>query len=397
MEKGLEQQPRRPAGRHAQEAAVQLLGLHRVGDLGGIGLAQVQPDVGVLLGAGAQGARHVGVGGGRAGETQRQPPLLALRHLLQPVAQRIGPRTTNTDFTGRPLASTATLASNQPSARAYVDLIEDWVHTGKVTLAPGLAPVTTFTERDMFRAQDRPPGGSNAAADAACQAAGGGSFCTNTNSRVLGENPNANPNARIYLQETWARPDLINAPGVKLPLDLVTALATYDRNTPAPSDYNSLEAMTAEMAAAMQTIRDHADDDGSAGLAGVVPTGRAFLRAVQDGVATRDMDAANAATDGLIDLWFNDGTHPSAHGSYLSALTLFGSITGLDPQSLGRNEQAAFDLGISQADAAALQRIAALELGFPAAVPEPGQAALLVAGLLGLAGWHRRQGRRPVA
>ena len=44
---------------------------------------------------------------------------------------------------------------------------------------------------------------------------------------------------------------------------------------------------------------------------------------------------------------FNDGTHPSAHGSYLSALTLFGSITGLDPQSLGRHEQAAFDLGIS--------------------------------------------------
>lgn len=311
--------------------------------------------------------------------------------------EALGVKTTNADFFGRPLAATATLASNQPSARAYVDLIEDWVHTGKVTLAPGLAPVTTFTERDMFRAQYRPPGGNNAAADAACQAAGGGSFCTNTNARVLGENLNANPNARIFLQETWARPDLINAPGVKLPLDPVTALATYDRNTPAPSYYNSLEAMTAEMAAAMQTIRDYADDDGSAGLSGIVPTGRAFLRAVQDGVATRDMYAANAATDGLIDLWFNDGTHPSAHGSYLSALTLFGSITGLDPQSLGRHEKAAFDLGISQADAVALQRIAAVELGFPAAVPEPGQAALLVAGLLGLAGWHQRRGRRQQA
>ena len=307
--------------------------------------------------------------------------------------EALGPRTTTTDFAGRSLTSVATLGSNHPSVRAYVDLIEDWVHTGKVTLAPGLDPVTSFIERDMFRAQYRPPSGDNAAADAACQAAGGGNLCTNSSSRVLGENLNANPDARIYLQETWARPDLINAPGTKT-LNPITALATYDTSTPAPSYFNSLEAMTAEMAAAMQTFRDYADDDGSAGLAGIVPTGRTFLRAVQDRVATRDMYAPDAATDGLIDLWFNDGTHPSAHGSYLSALTLFGSITGLDPQSLGRHEQAAFDLGISPDDAWALQRVAALELGFAAAVPEPGQAVLLAAGLLGLAGWRRARGRQ---
>ena len=34
------------------------------------------------------------------------------------------------------------------------------------------------------------------------------------------------------------------------------------------------------------------------------------------------------------------------------------------------------------------------ELGFAAAVPEPGQAALLAAGLLGLAGWRRARGRQ---
>ena len=132
----------------------------------------------------------------------------------------------------------------------------------------------------------------------------------------------------------------------------------------------------------------------SGGIAGVIPVGQAFLRAVRDGLATRDMYAKGAETDGLIDLWFNDGTHASVHGSYLSPLTLFGSITGLDPQSLGRHEQAAFDLGISPDDAWALQRVAALELGFAAAVPEPGQAVLLAAGLLGLAGWRRARGRQ---
>ena len=110
-------------------------------------------------------------------------------------------------------------------------------------------------------------------------------------------------------------------------------------------------------------------------------------------MANSDMYAEGAGTDNLIDLWFNDGTLASVHGSYLSALTLFGSITGRDPQSLGRHEQAAFDLGISPDDAWALQRVATLELGFAAAVPEPSQAALLAAGLLGLAGWRRARGR----
>ena len=318
--------------------------------------------------------------------------------------EALAPKTTKTDFAGRTLINsgttivnnTATLGSNFPSSRAYVDLIEDWVHTGKVTLAPGSPEVTSFTEREMFRLQFRPPNGTGPQADAACQAAGGGNLCTNTNNRVLGENLHFNPDAKIYLQETWARPDLINSPGAKT-LSPVTALATYDTNTPAPSYFTTLEEMTAEMAAAIRTIRDYADDDGTSGIEAIVPTGQAFLRAVQSGVATRDMYASDAATDGLIDLWFNDGTHPSAHGSYLSALTLFGSITGLDPQSLGRHEQAAFDLGISPDDAWALQRVAALELGFPAAVPEPGQAALLIAGLLGLAGWRRRQSKRTLA
>ena len=45
------------------------------------------------------------------------------------------------------------LGSNLPSIRAYVDLIEDWVHTGRVTLAPGAAAVTSYNEQAMYIAQ----------------------------------------------------------------------------------------------------------------------------------------------------------------------------------------------------------------------------------------------------
>jgi hypothetical protein len=119
--------------------------------------------------------------------------------------------------------------------------------------------------------------------------------------------------------------------------------------------------------------------------------GEAFLRAVTGGVATRDMYAADAKTDGLVDLWFDDGTHASTYGSYLSALTLFGTLTKLDPLSLGLGEIAARELGISAGDAWALQRIASEQLGFvQAAVPEPAAWLLCLAALAAL-GWQRRR------
>ncbi len=149
-------------------------------------------------------------------------------------------------------------------------------------------------------------------------------------------NANANPEARVYLYQTWARPDM-----------------TYPAGEPYSGE--PLETMTADLAAAYSQA---AVNDG--GIAGVVPVGDAFLRAVQEGFAVRDPYIGDPS---LIDLWWTeDRFHPGAQGSYLSALMMFGAITGIDPASFGATEKAAADLGISKLHAMQLQGVASRAL-----------------------------------
>ena len=263
------------------------------------------------------------------------------------------------------------LASNPAYFNTYVDLIEDFVHQGSAL---------SYRERDLI-------GGTNAE----CAAITGASTGTCGTLRNIPGNAYASAATELYLYQTWARPNLVNAPFTTV-TDPVTGAISFT-DTPATSYYDSLGAMTDDLRDAYRLAATLAGTDGSGGVTGIAPVGESFMRAINDGIATPDMYAANAGSDGLIDLWFDDGTHASKYGSYLSALTLFGTLTGLNPALLGASEIAAADLGISAADAMRLQRIASEQLGF-AQVPEPASAALLLTGLM-LLGLRIKKGSLP--
>ena len=265
------------------------------------------------------------------------------------------------------LPKQAGLASNPAYFNAYVNLIENYLHQGQAL---------AYRERELI-------GGTNAA----CAAITGASTGTCGTLRNIEANPNASAGTQVYLYQTWARPNLVNAP-FTTETDPVTGEVRFT-DTPATSFYDSLQDMAGDLRDAYAGAAADAGQDGSGGIAAVAPVGDAFMLALAMGVASTNHYAA----DGLMDLWWDDGTHASKYGSYLSALTLFGTLTGRDPASLGLGEIAARDLGISGRDAQLLQRVASLQLGFepPNAVPEPASLALcLAAGAAALAVRRRR-------
>jgi len=93
---------------------------------------------------------------------------------------------------------------------------------------------------------------------------------------------------------------------------------------------------------------------------GVIPVGEAWNRAIARGVAAANPYRGIPA--GQVNLWGEDAYHGSSHGYYLEALTIFGSVTGRDPRSLGAGDAIARELGIDTKTAAALQDIAAEQL-----------------------------------
>jgi hypothetical protein len=88
----------------------------------------------------------------------------------------------------------------------------------------------------------------------------------------------------------------------------------------------------------------------------VIPVGDAWVRAMHSGVA--DPNPYDGIDAGKVNLWTYDGYHASTYGDYLEALVLFGAVTGQDPRLLGDFECSGFELGLSAAQAGALQQVA---------------------------------------
>lgn len=145
-----------------------------------------------------------------------------------------------------------------------------------------------------------------------------------------------NPSVDIRLAATWSRPD-----------------QTY----PDTGFWHGkpIEAMSADVRAGYDLAAKT-----SPAIHAVLPVGQAFNRAIASGLAARN--PYEGLGPGQIDLWTWDHYHASAYGYYLYALVAFGSITGLDPQTLGPGERGAFELGFSPAQTLALEKIAHDEL-----------------------------------
>ena len=208
---------------------------------------------------------------------------------------------------------------------------------------------------------------------AACVAAGGTqSSCDNNTLRTIPANPNANAAAKVYLLQTWARPDMVfphlstvadaNYPTVPDGRPIVdTTNPAFPNGFPDTLYYEleGLAGMTADLRAAFAEKAK-----ANPGFAGVIPVGDAFQRAVDAGIAKADgFYTAEGVYSMLvpqdkINLWWDDYLHASKYGSYLSALVIFGKLTGINPATFGATEKAAADLGIGPGDAVRLQRVA---------------------------------------
>jgi len=124
---------------------------------------------------------------------------------------------------------------------------------------------------------------------------------------------------------------------------------TYPDKTPWHG--KAIEAMGDDVDAAYHRLASEVP-----GIKGVNPVGEAFNRAVRSGVA--DANPYEGIDAGKLDLWTYDHYHASTYGYYLEALVVFGNVTGVDPAALGRNECSGYELGLSAAQVAALQKVA---------------------------------------
>jgi hypothetical protein len=146
-----------------------------------------------------------------------------------------------------------------------------------------------------------------------------------------------NAKVEVWLDATWSRADQTYPP------------AGHWHGKP-------IGQMALDVDAGYQAAAASANRAAPGAVRGVTPVGLAFNRAMETGFA--DPNPYDGRRPGQIDLWADDHYHASSYGYYLEALVIFGATTGQDPKSLGPTERAAKELGITPAEAAAMQQIA---------------------------------------
>ena len=145
-----------------------------------------------------------------------------------------------------------------------------------------------------------------------------------------------NPAVRVNLMATWSRADQTYLPNGHW----------YGRG---------ITTMADELRQAADRARR-----ATPAVAAVIPVGQAWNRAFAARVA--DPNPYDGVAYGQANLWSYDQYHASIAGYYLEALVVFGRVTGIDPRTLGRNERAADELGLSPDLATSLQLIAREQL-----------------------------------
>ncbi|MDR2673397.1 MAG: hypothetical protein LBC18_00620 [Opitutaceae bacterium] len=136
-----------------------------------------------------------------------------------------------------------------------------------------------------------------------------------------------NPGVRVYLYETWGRPDLV-----------------------LKGRFPSVESMHDALHKAFpKAARDFS-------FAGWVPVGCAFAAAVREGIA--DNPATPDVVEGELGIWRKDNYHQSDIGAYLAALLFYGRIYGEDPGKLPPDNAAARHVKLSPKDSMRLQALA---------------------------------------
>jgi hypothetical protein len=146
--------------------------------------------------------------------------------------------------------------------------------------------------------------------------------------------------------------DFLRGKNAGVDLFLISTWARADQVYPEKGAWHgqTVETMTRDIRAAYDQAAKGAN------VKMVLPVGESFLRAMQSNVA--DANPYDGIDASKVNLWTYDSYHASTYGYYLQALVIFGSVTGLDPRSLGDGECSAFELGLSRAEAKSLQQVA---------------------------------------